>query len=94
MAGCGRRVGGGRVSGNGGREILIGVRMEELVLGGQSQLGVQQQIVAGHVSAHVRRCGGSRQTGHGVTGRTRRAVRTVIHSMAVSVIEELTQLVE
>lgn len=48
------------MSGNGGREILIGVRMEELVLGGQSQLGVQQQIVAGHVSAHVRRCSGSR----------------------------------
>lgn len=50
--------------------------------------------MAGHVRAHVRRRGGGRQAGHGVTRRTRRTVRSVIEAVAVSVIEELTQLMQ
>lgn len=42
--------------------------MEELMLCGQGQLGVQQQIVAGHVRAHVRRRSGC-QAGHGARRR-------------------------
>ena len=58
------------MSGTGGRKILIGMRMEELMLGGQGQLRVQQQIVA-----HGRMSAGTQRRRSTVTQQTGRRVK-------------------